>query len=303
MRHLILLLLACACAFCTPHPLAARRSPLLRLRGGGDDAAIDEGLYSRQLYVLGRKAQRSLAASSVLVVGLSGLGAEVAKNLVLAGVAELDVLDEAPAVLADLSSSFLLHEDDVGAARAERAAARLAPLNPHVRVRRVQGELDAARLASYTAVVLVDRPQAEQLRLSEAAREAGAKLVCASSRGVFGRIFCDFGDEFVVDEPDGEEPKEALLDGVEEAEDGVLSSVPEQPHGLSDGDALRLEGVGGMEGLCEEGRTFTARVLSRHTVAIGDTRGAGRYTGGGRLVQVKRPRTLRFLGVELITNY
>lgn len=44
---------------------------------------VDEGLYSRQLYVLGHEAQRRLATSSALIVGLSGLGAEVAKNIIL----------------------------------------------------------------------------------------------------------------------------------------------------------------------------------------------------------------------------
>ena len=53
-----------------------------RLRGGskdGDDSkssacAVDEGLYSRQLYVLGHAAQRSLSASAILLIGLSGTG-------------------------------------------------------------------------------------------------------------------------------------------------------------------------------------------------------------------------------------
>ena len=35
---------------------------------------VDESLYSRQLYVMGHEAQRNLQASSLLVIGLSGLG-------------------------------------------------------------------------------------------------------------------------------------------------------------------------------------------------------------------------------------
>lgn len=33
------------------------------------EAEIDEGLYSRQLYVMGHEAQRRMAASDVLIVG------------------------------------------------------------------------------------------------------------------------------------------------------------------------------------------------------------------------------------------
>lgn len=47
---------------------------------------IDESLYSRQLYVLGHEAMKQMSTSNVLIVGLRGLGAEVAKNIALAGV-------------------------------------------------------------------------------------------------------------------------------------------------------------------------------------------------------------------------
>jgi ubiquitin-activating enzyme E1 len=42
-----------------------------------DEAQIDEGLYSRQLYVLGHEAMKRMAASNVLIVGLDGLGVEI----------------------------------------------------------------------------------------------------------------------------------------------------------------------------------------------------------------------------------
>lgn len=38
---------------------------------------IDEGLYSRQLYVLGHEAMAKMSASDVLIIGLRGLGIEI----------------------------------------------------------------------------------------------------------------------------------------------------------------------------------------------------------------------------------
>jgi ubiquitin-activating enzyme E1 len=38
---------------------------------------IDEGLYSRQLYVMGREGQARMATSNVLICGLNGLGVEI----------------------------------------------------------------------------------------------------------------------------------------------------------------------------------------------------------------------------------
>ena len=44
---------------------------------------IDEGLYSRQLYVMGHEAMQRMGSSNVLVVGLRGLGVEIGKFLFL----------------------------------------------------------------------------------------------------------------------------------------------------------------------------------------------------------------------------
>ena len=68
------------------------------------DGAIDESLYSRQLYVLGAEAMRRMMGSSVLIIGLNGLGVEIAKNVVLAGVKSVTLHDDAPTCIADLGT-------------------------------------------------------------------------------------------------------------------------------------------------------------------------------------------------------
>ena len=49
------------------------------------DDDIKRQLYSRQGYVVGAETQRKYGEMAVLVVGASGLGCEVAKNIVLTG--------------------------------------------------------------------------------------------------------------------------------------------------------------------------------------------------------------------------
>lgn len=102
---------------------------------------IDESLYSRQLYVLGHEAMRRMGASNVLVVGLKGLGVEIAKNIALAGVKSLTVYDPAPVQIADLSAQFFLTPADVGKPRDEVTAPRIAELNAYtpVKVHQSQG--------------------------------------------------------------------------------------------------------------------------------------------------------------------
>lgn len=92
---------------------------------------IDESLYSRQLYVLGHEAMKRMGASNVLIVGLKGLGVEIAKNIALAGVKSLTLYDPAPTEIADLSSQFFLHPEDVGKPRAVVTATRVGELNAY----------------------------------------------------------------------------------------------------------------------------------------------------------------------------
>ncbi|CAG8656246.1 13936_t:CDS:2, partial [Dentiscutata heterogama] len=98
------------------------------------EQTIDEGLYSRQLYVLGHDAMKKMGSSNVLIVGLKGLGVEIAKNVVLAGVKSVTLYDPEPVKISDLSSQFFLHEDDIGKPRAIVTQPRLAELNQYVPV-------------------------------------------------------------------------------------------------------------------------------------------------------------------------
>ena len=78
---------------------------------------IDEGLYSRQLYVMGREGQRRMATSDVLLIGLDGVGVEVAKNVILAGVKSVTLLDDTPASWMDMGAQFYVSEASLGKPR------------------------------------------------------------------------------------------------------------------------------------------------------------------------------------------
>ena len=75
---------------------------------------IDEGLYSRQLYVLGHDAMRRMASSDVLISGLGGLGVEIAKNVILSGVKSVTLHDSIICKVEDLGSQFYLSHADIG---------------------------------------------------------------------------------------------------------------------------------------------------------------------------------------------
>jgi len=120
------------------------------------EPVIDEGLYSRQILVLGVDAMKKLASSSVLVSGMGGLGIEVAKNIILAGIKSVTVHDTRKCQLGDLASNFYLSQASLGQNRALASLPQLATLNEYVTVAARADALTDGFLKDYQCVVLTD---------------------------------------------------------------------------------------------------------------------------------------------------
>lgn len=172
---------------------------------------VDESLYSRQLYVMGHEAQRRMAKSDVLIVGLNGLGVETAKNVILAGVKSVTLHDDTLATMNDLASQFYVSESDLGVPRAEISAPRLAELNPYVPVSVLTGDIQLETLKNFTVVVLIEIPLVEQLLIAQYCHENGIAIITSDVRGVFSTIFCDFGEAFIVSDVDGEPAASSMI--------------------------------------------------------------------------------------------
>nr|BAN21049.1 ubiquitin-activating enzyme E1 [Riptortus pedestris] len=254
---------------------------------------IDEGLYSRQLYVLGHEAMRRMASSDVLISGLGGLGVEVAKNVILGGVKSVTLHDESVCTIADLSSQFYLSENCVGQNRAEASCQQLAELNNYVPTRAYTGPLTDDFIKGFSVVVLTNSSEDEKRRISEITHAFDISLIIGSTRGVFAQVFCDFGKEFTVVDTSGENPVSALIASISRDEEGVVACLDDTRHGLEDGDYVTFSEVQGMTELngCEP---IKIKVLGPYTFSIGNTTSFSEYSRGGIVQQVKMPKVLQF---------
>ncbi len=276
---------------------------------------IDESLYSRQLYVLGHEAMKRMGASNVLIVGLKGLGVEIAKNIALAGVKSLTLHDPSPVAIADLSSQFFLHSEDVGKPRDVVTAPRVAELNAYtpVRIHESSGYAcfppgiymqeahtneilhslgdNLSQFDKYQVVVLTNTPLQFQLAIGDYCHSKGIYVVVADTFGLFGSIFCDFGDKFTCLDATGENPVNGIVAGIDE--DGLVSALDETRHGLEDGDYVTFSEIEGMDGLNGTEPRKVA-VKGPYTFSIGDVSGLGQYKRGGLYQQVKMPKFIEF---------
>lgn len=258
---------------------------------------IDESLYSRQLYVLGHDAMKQMSSSNVLIVGALGLGAEIAKNIALAGVKSVTLYDPKPVVMSDLSSQFFLRKEDVGkpgVTRASATASRLAELNSYVPIKVLDvPSLDTETLQSFKVVVMTHALLSEQLRVNDMTHGSGTHFLSADVRGLFGTVFADLGTNFTCKDTNGEPPMDGIVVSVTQDKEGLVTTIDEKRHGLQDGDFVTFSEVQGMTELNGiEPRRVT--VKGPYTFTIGDTSSFGQYKGGGLFKQVKMPEFLNF---------
>lgn len=77
-------------------------------------SADDFALYDRQIRLWGAQAQERIRNAHILLVSLRALGTEIAKNLTLAGISSLTIVDDEPVTEEDLGSCYFLREEDLG---------------------------------------------------------------------------------------------------------------------------------------------------------------------------------------------
>lgn len=150
--------------------------------------------FARQLMLegFGERAQRALAASSVLVVGAGGIGSPVLSYLAAAGIGRLGVIDPDHVELSNLHRQIIHEEGDIGRLKVESAADRISELNPHIAVdvyaQRLRGENAAAIVSRYDLVSDGCDRFETRLMVNAACYAAGKTLVSASAIGYRGQL-------------------------------------------------------------------------------------------------------------------
>ena len=165
--------------------------------------------YSRQVILreVGVNGQQLLRDSTVLVIGLGGLGSAAALYLAGAGVGRLMLTDRDRVEASNLQRQVLYRQADVGALKTEAARAQLADLNPEVSFELHDAEswraalpladlvLDCTdnfptRFAINAACVAARRP----LVSGAAIRLEGQVALFAPGRGCYACLYPDQGD-------------------------------------------------------------------------------------------------------------
>ncbi|OMO82887.1 Ubiquitin/SUMO-activating enzyme E1 [Corchorus capsularis] len=270
--------------------------PTFMAPGDANHNDIDEDLHSRQLAVYGRETMRRLFGSNVLISGMQGLGAEIAKNLILAGVKSVTLHDEGVVELWDLSSNFVFSENDVGKNRAFACVQKLQELNNAVVISTLTTKLTKEQLSDFQAVVFTDISLEKALEFDDYCHnhQPSISFIKTEVRGLFGSVFCDFGPEFTVFDVDGEEPHTGIIASISNDNPALVSCVDDERLEFQDGDLVVFSEVQGMPEL-NDGKPRKIKSARPYSFTLEeDTTNFGTYVKGGIVTQVKEPKVLNF---------
>uniref|UniRef100_A0A8C6CT38 SUMO-activating enzyme subunit 1 n=1 Tax=Moschus moschiferus TaxID=68415 RepID=A0A8C6CT38_MOSMO len=196
---------------------------------GGGISEEEAAQYDRQIRLWGLEAQKRLRASRVLLVGMKGLGAEIAKNLILAGVKGLTMLDHEQVSPEDPGAQFLIRTGSVGRNRAEASLERAQNLNPMVDVKVDTENIEKKPESFFTqfdAVCLTCCSRDVIVKVDQICHKNSIKFFMGDVFGYHGYTFANLGEHEFVEEKtkvakvsqgieDGPDTKRAKLDSSE----------------------------------------------------------------------------------------
>ncbi|KKK16204.1 hypothetical protein P175DRAFT_0497802 [Aspergillus ochraceoroseus IBT 24754] len=166
-------------------------------------SADEIALYDRQIRLWGVKAQEKLRSANILLITFKALANEVAKNLVLAGIGSLTIIDDAVVTEEDLGAQFFVTQESLGQNRAQAAAPAIRAMNP-----RVQLHVDSENVrskppeffAQFDVTIATELDFTMYNTINAACRIAGRSFYAAGLHGFYGFVFADLiQHDFVIE--------------------------------------------------------------------------------------------------------
>ena len=250
---------------------------------------IDTNLYSRQIGTIGMDTMKKLMELKILIVGLRGLGIEVAKNIILAGPNSVSIYDKELVSINDLGSNFYLSYENVKnkERRDEACLKKLSELNPYVKCDIMKGNDILPQIKYFNLLIITEIINKDKLfLLNEECRKNKVGFIYSSAIGISGFCFVDFGIHIIKDK-NGEEYKSYLIKKItKEGEIFIDRSVSNKNFNIPKGRYVIFSEVKGIDEL-NDGKPREIINFTPISFFIQDKLNYQNYISGGLCEEVK----------------
>ena len=270
---------------------------------------IDEDLYSRQIISLGMETMEKISQLKIMIIGLRGLGVEIAKNIILSGPNKLVIFDPQEVSIQDLGSNFYLSEKDIGKRRDESCLLNLQKLNKYVKIEylkeitKINDIIKINDYNSFNVIVITEiLSQKDIFILNEISRKNKICLIYSIIFGLSSFIFTDFGPDFSIFDGYGLKNRKFMIKKIEKSEKGLVEieypdekKIPKLRKYIIFKD---VEGMNEINYTDKNKRIFKIEPKSETEFYIGDTLNFGEYRSGGYIEEVSEPLNMKYESFE-----
>ena len=149
--------------------------------------------FEREIRLIGSERLERLQNSTVLVMGVGGVGSYAAEAITRAGVGHITVMDGDQIAESNLNRQLLALSSNIGESKAEIMAARIRDINPGcdaVAINRYYGKDDDLNLTEYDWIIDAIDDVDAKVTLIERANKLGINII--SSMGTAGKLSTEF---------------------------------------------------------------------------------------------------------------
>ncbi len=157
--------------------------------------------FSRQLVIknIGAKGQKKILSSSILIVGIGGLGCPAAENLVRAGIGNIGLIDNDIVNLSNIHRQSLFTSKDIKKSKVIVAAKKLREINPSTKIKTYKSRLDENNIKkiinNYEIIIDGSDNFKTKFLINDYCKKLKKKLVTGAISKFDGHIFTfDFND-------------------------------------------------------------------------------------------------------------
>nr|XP_027193624.1 uncharacterized protein LOC113788360 [Dermatophagoides pteronyssinus] len=170
-------------------------------------------LYSRQIGTFGYTTMLKLTRMRVFILGINGVGIEIAKNITLTGPSSVTIKENKIVEWTDLGVNFYCKKEHVGKVPISNAVLpALQNLCSFVSVKIFTDDLTEANIDNFDVVITCNQLNETNIYLNQLCRKFKKGFISTFSYGLFGSIFVDFGDKHIIYDKLGEKSKSYVIE-------------------------------------------------------------------------------------------
>ena len=275
-----------------------------------NDSKIDEDLYSRQIIFLGMEIMEKISHLKILIIGLRGLGVEIAKDIIVSGPNKVTIIDPNKVIIEDLGSNFYLSEKDIGKRRDEACLEKLQKLNKYVNVDYFKDfssinnieDLKDNIITNYNVIVVTELISKENiLFLDNISRNNKICLIYSLICGLSSLIFTDFGPNFTIYDENCFEKRKFYIKKIERSEKGLVEIEWNKQKSPNIKKYIIFKEVEGMTEINyseNNKRVFEIEPKSDKEFYIGNTLNFSDYKSGGYIEETFLPKKVSYESFE-----